>query len=84
MSRTLSVKFFILTNCISFVIINNSASCYLTTFSGIFKAETAKNPPKLGQKSYHKFSCILHDYKVKQSMNYPGYQMTHHTEPKNH
>ena len=55
--------------CISFVIINNSASCYLTTFDGIFKAEIDKNPPKLGQKSYQKFSCIFHKYKVKQSKN---------------
>ena len=51
------------------MIINNSASCYLTTFIGIFKAETAKNLPKLGKKRYHKFSCIFHKYKVKQSKN---------------
>ena len=48
------------------MIINNSASCYLKRFIGIFKAETAKNPPKLGKKMYHKFSCIFHKYKVKQ------------------
>ena len=38
--------------------INNSASCYLTTFIGVFKAETAKNPPKLDKKciiSFHAF-----------------------------
>ena len=51
------------------MIINNSASCYLTTFIGIFKAEIAKNPTKLAQNSDHKFSCIFHKYKVKQSKN---------------
>ena len=48
------------------MIINNSGSCYLTTFIGIFEAEY---PPKLGKKRYHKFSCIFHKYKVKQSKN---------------
>ena len=51
------------------MIINNSGSCYLATFIGIFEAEFAKNPPKLGKKRYHKFSCIFHKYKVKQSKN---------------
>ena len=49
--------------------INNSASCYLTTFIGVFKAETAKNPPKLDKKVYNKFLCIFHKYEVKQSKN---------------
>ena len=52
-----------------FVIINYSASCHLTTFMGIFKAETAKNPPKSGKKMYNKFSCIFHKCKVKQPKN---------------